>query len=262
MELVDTHTHLYGEQFSEDRPAMIARALAAGVQRFYLPAIDSGVIDDLLALEAAYPERCFAMMGLHPCSVRENYEEELAIVADWLGRRPFAAVGEIGIDLYWDKTHYEEQRRAFLRQVEWAKELGLPIVIHSRESIDLILDLLEPLAGGALTGIFHCFTGTGEQAARIIDLGFLLGVGGVLTFRNAGLDQTLAAIGLEHVVLETDAPYLAPVPHRGQRNESAYLRLIAGKLAAVKEVSLEEVARITTANADRMFGYEPAGADR
>ncbi|MEN0004087.1 MAG: TatD family hydrolase [Bacteroidota bacterium] len=253
MQLIDTHTHLYAKQFDEDRDAMITRAVAEGVAEFYLPNIDSSSIEGMLALEAAYPNRCFAMMGLHPCSVNEKVEEELKVVEHWLDKRAWCAIGEIGIDLYWDTTFVEQQKAAFLRQVAWAKSLDVPFVIHSRESIDMILDLLEPIQDGSLRGIFHCFTGTTEQAQRIIDLGFLMGIGGVLTFKKAGLDKALQPIDLQHLVLETDAPYLAPTPYRGKRNESAYLRLIATKLAEVKETSLSEVARVTTHNARQLF---------
>ena len=256
MQLIDTHTHLYLKQFDEDRDAMIQRAFEQEVEAFYLPNIDSTTIDDLLALEKAYPEHCFAMMGLHPCSVKENYKEELAIVKEWLDKRPFCAVGEIGIDLYWDKTFFEEQKEAFLTQIEWAVELDIPIVIHSRESTDIIIDILREVKQPRLRGIFHCFGGSVEQAEAIIDLGFLLGIGGVVTFKKSGLDKTMEQISLDHVVLETDSPYLAPTPYRGKRNESAYVRLVAQKLAEVKALTLEEVARQSTANALKLFKKE------
>ncbi|MCB0578996.1 MAG: TatD family hydrolase [Phaeodactylibacter sp.] len=257
MRLIDTHTHLYLEQFDEDRDEMIRRALDSGVEQFFLPNIDSSSITKMLELEEAYPGRCFAMMGLHPCSVKENFEEELAIVRDWLDERPFCAIGEIGIDLYWDKTFLEQQKEAFLQQAEWAKELGVPIVIHSRESTDILIELTEQIKDERLRGVFHCFSGTEEQARRITELGFFLGIGGVLTFKNAGLDKVMEKIGLEHVVLETDAPFLAPVPYRGKRNESAYVRLVAEKLAALKGVSFREVAETTSRNAGQLF---PAAA--
>lgn len=254
MQLIDTHTHLYAPQFDEDRDVMIQRAVEAGITKFFLPNIDSSSIDGMLALEKKYPDRCFAMMGLHPCSVKENVEEELALVRKWLDQRRWCAIGEIGIDLYWDKTFVEQQKMAFLRQVEWAKELDIPIVIHSRESIDMIIELLEGVKGDRLRGIFHCFTGTLAQAERIIDLGFLMGIGGVLTFKKAGLDKTVADIDLKYLVLETDSPYLAPTPYRGKRNESAYTRLVAEKLAEAKGMELKEVAEITTTNAEELFG--------
>lgn len=256
MNLIDTHTHLYAKQFDEDRAEMIQRAFENGVQQFYLPNIDSESIDAMLDLEATYPGQCFAMMGLHPCSVKENYEEELTLVKEWLYKRSFCAVGEIGIDLYWDKTFFEQQKKAFFQQIEWAVDLDIPIVIHSRESTDIIIDLLKTVKQDKLRGIFHCFGGSVEQAEQIIDLGFLLGIGGVLTFKKSGLDKTMESISLDHVVLETDAPYLAPTPYRGKRNESAYVRLVAEKLAEVKGMSLEEVAAKTTANALTLFKKE------
>ena len=254
MRIIDTHAHLYASQFDKDRKEMLQRAFDAGVEKVYLPNIDSTSIKAMLDLEAAYPNQCFAMMGLHPCSVKENFRSELALVEEWLKKRSFCAIGEIGIDLYWDKTFFEEQKEAFITQVNWAKELELPIVIHSRESTDVIIDLLRPHKDDRLRGIFHCFGGSVEQAEAIIELGFLLGIGGVLTFKKSGLAQTLENIDLEHLVLETDAPYLAPTPFRGKRNESAYTRLVAEKLAGVKEVSLERVGEVTSENAERLFG--------
>jgi len=250
---IDTHTHLCAGQFDEDREQVVHAALYQGVDRMYLPNIDQESIEPMLTLEKAFPDHCFAMMGLHPCSVKENFEEELTTVRSWLERRSFKAIGEIGIDLYWDKTFVKEQEIAFLRQVDWAMEFDLPIVIHSRESIDDILALLEPRKEAKLRGIFHCFTGTNEQADRIIDLGFLMGIGGVLTFKNAGLDKVIESVALEHLVLETDAPYLSPTPHRGKRNESAFIPLVANKLAAVHQVSVEEVAAVTSKNAMDLF---------
>ena len=256
MRLIDTHTHLYAKQFDSDRDVMIQRAADAGVEQFFLPNIDSSSIPGMLALEEKYPERCFAMMGLHPCSVKENVEEELKVVESWLQKRPFCAVGEIGIDLYWDKTFFEQQKEAFLRQIRWAKSMDLPIVIHAREATDLIIGLLEQEKDERLRGIFHCFTGTAAQAEAIIGLGFLLGIGGVVTFKNAGLDKVVAGIDLQHLVLETDAPYLAPAPKRGKRNESAYVRLVAEKIAAVQQRPFAEVAAQTTANALALFQPE------
>jgi TatD DNase family protein len=256
MYLTDTHAHLYSEQFDDDREEMLARAIAAGVQAFFLPNVDKDTIEPMLALEAAHPGVCYAMMGLHPCSVNETYLEELAIVRQWLERRTFCAIGEIGIDLYWDKTHVAAQEAAFLKQVEWALEYDLPVIIHSRESTDHLLGLLAPLRSERLRGIFHCFTGDRRQAEQVIELGFLLGIGGVLTFKNSGLDAVTKQIGLEYLVLETDAPYLAPAPHRGKRNESAYLLRVAEKLAEVKGVSLDTVSQITSQNAGRLFGLQ------
>jgi TatD DNase family protein len=254
MQLIDTHTHLYLPQFEEDCKAVLDRAMEQGICRFYLPAIESRTHDATLALESNYPDHCFAMMGLHPCSVKENYEEELAVVRTWLERRSFCAVGEIGLDLYWDKTFFEQQKEAFRRQMQWAKEFDIPIVIHSRESTWECIELVRAEKNDRLRGIFHCFGGTVEEANAITSLGFFLGIGGVLTYKKAGLDTTLQHIDIKHLVLETDSPYLAPVPHRGKRNESAYIFNIAQKLAEVKGISLEEVAAITTANALRCFG--------
>lgn len=251
--LIDTHAHLYAKQFDEDRESMLERAKASGVEKFYLPNIDSNSIEGMLELEAKYPESCFPMMGLHPCSVKENYEEELAIVEEWLFKRPFCAVGEIGIDLYWDKTTLPQQIIAFRKQIGWAKQLDLPIIIHARESTEEILEVLESEKDDKLRGIFHCFGGTVEEANRITDLGFYLGIGGVLTFKKSGLDKTMQEIDLKHVVLETDAPYLAPTPYRGKRNESSYVRLVAEKLAGVKNMPFTEVAAITSANARKIF---------
>ncbi|RME98209.1 MAG: TatD family deoxyribonuclease, partial [Bacteroidetes bacterium] len=225
--LIDTHAHLYSKKFDHDREEMLQRAIAAGVGQFLLPNIDRESIESMLALEAAHPDRCHAMMGLHPCSVQANYQEELAVVRDWLDKRPFLAVGEIGIDLYWDKTYLEEQKEAFLLQVEWALELDLPIVIHARESLDLLIELVRGVGDKRLRGVFHCFTGSLAQAQAIIELGFYLGIGGVATYKNSGLTETLAQLPLSAIILETDAPYLAPVPKRGKRNESAYVRYVA-----------------------------------
>lgn len=254
MTLIDTHCHLYSTEFGEEIPQIIERAQKVGVKKFYLPAIDSEVINAMLALEAAYPGTCFAMMGLHPCSVKENVGEELAIAKEWLNQRDFVAIGEIGLDFYWDKTFAVEQRLAFDQQMDWALERRKPIVIHTRNAMQETIDMVKPYAKKGLKGIFHCFSGSYESAKQIIDMGFLLGIGGVLTYKNAGLPVELEDIALEHMVLETDAPYLSPVPFRGKRNESSYLLEIAIKLAEVKRVSLEHVATITTANAQKIFG--------
>ena len=252
--LVDTHAHLYLEQFDEDRDEMLQRARDNDIKKFYLPNIDSSTIDVMLSMEEKYPGECFSMMGLHPCSVKSNYKEELVIAKKWLDERPFVAVGEIGTDLYWDKTFIEEQKDAFRIQANWAKDLGIPIVIHCRDSIDLTIDLVKEEQDGRLRGIFHCFGGSVEQANSIIDLGFYMGIGGVLTFKKSGLDETVKSISLEHLVLETDSPYLAPTPFRGKRNESAYIHQIGERLASVKETTLEEVARVTSENAEKIFG--------
>ncbi len=255
---IDTHTHAYSKKFDHDRDAMIERALAAGVERMYLPAIDSETHGAMLDLEAKHPEHCFAMMGLHPCSVEENFEYELKIVEKFLGERKFTAVGEMGIDLFWERKFLEQQKEAFRRQTNWAKSLNLPIVIHARESLDICIELVREAQDGRLGGIFHCFTGTVEQAKQIIDFGFYLGIGGVLTYPNGGLDTVCAEIPLEAMVLETDSPYLPPVPHRGKRNESAYVRLVAERLSEVKIKPIKEVARVTTKNALKIFGAEMA----
>ena len=251
--LIDTHTHLYLEEFETDRDEMMERAWKAGVQEVYLPNIDSSTIQPMLLMEDTFPGKCFPMMGLHPGSVKENFRDELKIIERWLSERPFCAVGEIGIDLYWDKTFLEFQKEAFLTQVNWAKQLDIPVVIHSRESIDLIIHLLKAEKDQRLRGIFHCFIGTHEQALAVIKLGFHMGIGGVLTFKNSGLNETVKKIPLEWIVLETDSPYLAPVPYRGKRNESAHLRLIAEKLSEIKGVDFEEVAVVTSTNAKKLL---------
>lgn len=253
MQLIDTHTHLYVQQFENDQSDTIERAIAANVEKFYLPAIDSETHETMLALEAKYPDRCLAMMGLHPCSVNADYEKELKIVEEWIGKRHFCAIGEIGIDLHWDTTFFEQQKDAFKRQINWAKDLDIPIVIHSRKSTWEVIEILRSEKGPKLRGIFHCFGGSVEEASAIIDCGFHLGIGGVLTFKKAGLDKTMEKVDLAHVVLETDSPYLAPSPYRGKRNESAYIKLIAQKLAEIKGVELAEIARITSENAKNIF---------
>jgi TatD DNase family protein len=254
MHLIDTHTHLYDEEFANDRAAVIENAQKNGVKRFYMPGIDSQAIENMLQLEVDYPGVCIAMMGLHPCYVKENYRQELQIVKDWLDKRAFAAVGEIGLDFYWDKTFSIQQHEAFDIQMQWALDKQLPIVIHTRNAMQETINAVKPFAAKGLKGIFHCFGGSYESAKQIIDLGFLLGIGGVLTYKNAGLPEVLAKIDMEHLVLETDAPYLPPVPFRGKRNESAYLLNIAEKLAEVKNMHPETVGEITTANALKIFG--------
>lgn len=253
MNWIDTHAHLYGEEFSADRTAVIERALAAGVSRLYLPNIDSTSIEGMLALETQFPENCFPMMGVHPCYINENVEQELAIVREWLAKRPFKAIGEIGLDFYWDTTYREQQYQAFRSQLELAREYSLPVAIHSRESTRECIDEVKALQDGRLSGVFHCFSGTTEEAKEIIDLGFYLGIGGVVTFKKSGLDKILEDIDMQYIVLETDAPYLAPVPYRGKRNESAYIPLIGEKIADVKNLKIEEVAAITTNNALKLF---------
>lgn len=253
MNWIDTHAHLYGEEFSEDRTAVVERALAAGVSRLYLPNIDSNSIEGMLALEQQFPANCFAMMGVHPCYVNENVDVELSVVKDWLTKRPFKGIGEIGLDFYWDTTYKEQQYKAFRTQLELAREYSLPVSIHSRESTRECIDEVKALQDGRLSGVFHCFSGTLEEAKEIIGLGFYLGIGGVVTFKKSGLDKILEDIDLEYVVLETDAPYLAPVPYRGKRNESGYIPLIGEKIADVKNLKIADVAAITTNNALKLF---------
>ncbi len=249
---IDTHAHIYLDDFATDRVAMLAESEKQAVRKIYMPNVDHTSIDSMLELESRSP-MCVAMMGLHPCYVKKDFERELYLVEEWLSKRKFAAVGEIGTDLYWDKTFWEQQQEAFAIQVNWAKRYNLPVIIHCRESIDETIALVEKLADGKLKGIFHCFSGTAEQAQRIIKLGFLLGIGGVATFKNGGLDKVLPEIALEHLVLETDSPYLAPVPYRGKRNEPSYIPLIAHKLADIKKISIDDVRTVTTSNALKLF---------
>ncbi|OPC00051.1 hydrolase TatD [Elizabethkingia meningoseptica] len=252
--MIDTHTHLYSEQFDEDRDEAISRAKEAGVERFYLPAIDSETHEQMLQLEAQYPGEIFAMMGLHPCSVQpETWEKELDLVKEYIDKRPFCAIGEIGIDLYWDKSTLDIQVKAFEQQIDWAIEKDLPIVIHTRESFNETFEVLERKKHPKLRGIFHCFSGNLEQAQHAIDLGFILGIGGVVTFKNGKIDQFLDEIPLDKIVLETDSPYLAPVPHRGKRNESAYTSLVLGKLVDIYKKDYKEIEAITNKNALNMF---------
>ncbi|MEO6316516.1 MAG: TatD family hydrolase [Chitinophagaceae bacterium] len=251
--IIDTHCHLYHEDFNTDRPAMMDRANAAGVEKFYLPAIDSHVIDGMLQMEKDYPGRCFAMMGLHPCSVTENYEEELAVAAAWLQKRAFAAIGETGLDFYWDKTFIEQQYNAFRRQVLWAIQYKVPVVIHSRQATQECIDVIKEMHSPDLRGIFHCFGGSLDEAQQITGLGFYLGIGGVITYKNSGLAAVIEQLPLTNIVLETDAPYLTPVPFRGKRNEPAYLGYVAQKIAAVKKISVDELAALTTLNAQKLF---------
>jgi TatD DNase family protein len=256
MIFTDTHAHLYSEKFGSDRDEMIRRAIDAGVQRIFLPAIDRESHDAVTALADKYPENCFPMMGLHPTSVEEaTMHEELAEIERRHGERKYYGVGETGIDLYWDKTKLAIQQEAFARQVDLAKKLNLPIIIHSRNAFHECYEIVREKQDGTLKGIFHCFSDGIEEAGKVVSLGgFWLGIGGVLTFKNSGLDKVVQHIGLEHLVLETDAPYLAPVPYRGKRNESSYIADIAKKLAELKNIPIEEVASATTANSKIIFG--------
>ena len=253
MILIDTHCHLYGEEFTGDIETVIQNATLEGVKKFYLPGIDSNSIDAMFRLEQQFPNKCIAMMGLHPCYVKENYKEELDVVQQWLTDRKFAAIGEIGLDFYWDKTFMIEQYQAFRTQIEWAITYNTPIVIHSRNAMQETINLVKEYVPKGVKGIFHCFSGSYESAKEIINAGFYLGIGGVLTYKNAGLAEVLAKIDLQHIVLETDAPYLTPVPFRGKRNESSYLKYVVAKLAAIKNITIEEVAAITTSNAEKIF---------
>lgn len=255
MVLTDTHTHLYSSQFNEDREEVIQRAINAGVSRFFIPSIDSSYTNRMFELEKQYPENVFLMMGLHPCYVKpETFETELAFVEKELFSRKYYAVGEIGIDLYWDKTTLEIQKLAFKKQIQWAKQLGLGINIHCRDAFDEVFEVLESEYDEKLYGIFHCFTGDLDQAKRAVSLGMKLGIGGVATFKNGKIDQFLSQIDLKQIVLETDSPYLAPVPYRGKRNESCYTLLVAQKLAEIYQISVEEIANITTQNSKDIFG--------
>lgn len=253
--MIDTHTHLYSTEFDSDRTEMIERAISKGVSHFYLPAIDSETHEKMLNLESEFPENITAMMGLHPCSVKpESWEKELEIVKTYLDKRDFVAIGEIGIDLYWDQSTLDIQVKAFEFQIDWAIEKDIPIVIHTRNSFDEVFEVLERKKHPKLRGIFHCFSGDLAQAKHAISLQFLLGIGGVVTFKNGKIDQFLKEIPLENIVLETDSPYLAPVPFRGKRNESSYVNLVAEKLVDIYGVDFSEIDRITTENARRVFG--------
>lgn len=252
--IVDSHCHLYSESIRDKADEIIERARAAGISNFYFPAIDDETHEHMMALEARYPGTCFSMMGLHPCSVKEDFRRQLEVVESWLKKRPFVAVGEIGLDYYWDTTFKSEQAEAFRLQIDWALRYNLPIVIHTRNAMEDTISIVEEYRGRGLRGIFHCFSGTAADAVRVLESGFFLGIGGVITYKNSGLAEALKEVPLDQMVLETDSPYLAPVPFRGKSNESSYLVYIAEKLAEVKGVPVEEVARITTANVQNIFG--------
>ena len=255
MILTDTHTHLYSEEFDEDREKMIQSAIDSGVSRLFVPSINSSYTQKMYALEAQYPENVFLMMGLHPCYVKENYEDELTHVITELARRKFAAIGEIGIDLFWEKSFLKQQQDVFLKQIQLAKQYKLPINIHCRDAFDEVLEILEQEKSAELWGIFHCFTGDFNQAKQAISCGMKLGIGGVATFKNGKIDQFLKEIDLKNIVLETDAPYLAPVPYRGKRNESSYIKVIAEKLSEIYQLPIEDIAAITTQNSKDVFGF-------
>jgi TatD DNase family protein len=254
MIFTDTHTHLYSEEFDQDQTEMIQQAIKAGVIRMFVPSIDSKYTQKMYDLENQFPENVFLMMGLHPCYVKENYLDELKHVETELSKRKFRAIGEIGIDLFWDKSFLKQQQEAFKHQIQLAKKYKLAINIHCRDAFDEVFEVLESEKSSDLFGIFHCFTGDYHQANRAIDLGMKLGIGGVATFKNGKIDQFLSQIDLQHIVLETDAPYLAPVPYRGKRNESSYTVIVAQKLAEIYNLPIAEIARITTENSKTVFG--------
>lgn len=253
MTWTDTHAHIYSAEFDKDRAEMMQRCDDSNVSRIFMPNVDHTSIDQMMEVEARWPGKCYAMMGLHPCSVKKDFERELYIVEEWLSRRKFSAIGEIGTDRYWDTTYWEQQQEAFRIQLAWAKRLNLPVVIHCRNSIEETIEMVEQAQDGSLAGVFHCFSGTAAQAHRITKIGFYLGIGGVATFKNGGLDKVLPEVDMQQIVMETDSPYLAPVPYRGTRNEPSYTPLIATKIAQIKNISLEEISNITTANATKLF---------
>jgi len=251
---IDSHAHLYLPQFEDDIDEVIQRAIDSNVQKIFLPNIDSTTTDAMFKLSEKYPDVCYPMMGLHPCSVKENYKEELTHIKEIKEQRNIYGVGELGIDLYWDKSFKEEQIAAFQTQIEWAIEWKLPIIIHSREALPLTIEIVENMKHQDLTGVFHCFAGTVEQAERIRAVGFYMGIGGVSTFKNGGMDKTLPDMDLEGLILETDSPYLPPVPYRGKRNESSYIPIVAERIAILKDIALEEVMKKTTYNSQQLFG--------
>ncbi|UTZ39998.1 TatD family hydrolase [Vibrio campbellii] len=254
--MIDTHAHIYASEFDNDRDEVVKRALEQGIDKILLPNIDLESIEPMLKTEAAYPEVCRSMMGLHPCYVDGNVEQILAIIRGWFEKHNFIAVGEIGIDLYWDKTFRAEQEMAFVTQLNWAKEMNLPVVIHTRDSIEETLTLLRQEQDGSLRGVFHCFGGSVEEAQAINELGFHLGLGGVSTFKNGGMDKVIPHLDMNWVILETDCPYLAPVPHRGKRNEPAYTSLVAARVAELRGESLEVIDTLTTKNAEALFNLD------
>jgi len=252
--IIDTHCHLYTKEFEDDIEMVMQRAAAVGVQKFYLPAIDSSTHNEMMALEVRYKDSCFAMIGLHPCSVKENYEDEIAIIEALLSKRKFAAIGETGLDFYWDSSFKKEQYEALEIQIKLALQYHLPLVLHTRNAMQETIDVIKKYKATGLKGIFHCFGGTLEEANQITDSNFLLGIGGVVTYKNSGLDEVLSHIDLQHIVVETDAPYLSPVPYRGKRNESSYLTEIVKKIASIKTITAEDVIKSTTLNATKLFG--------
>jgi TatD DNase family protein len=262
LQFIDTHTHLYASEFDADRTAVVEKAIQNGVTHFFLPNIDIHSIQPMLDLVWNFPNHCFPMMGLHPCSVDQHVEAHLFQIQKWFKKRKFYAIGEIGLDYYWSTEFKAEQIRAFRMQIQWAIQQDLPIVIHARNSNEDVITILKEMKHPRLRGIFHCFGGNAAQASEVVDLGFLLGIGGVLTFKNGGLDKAIEDIPLTHLVLETDAPYLAPMPYRGKRNESFYILEVARKLAELKKVGLNQLAEITTQNAQKVFGMLPSASLR
>ena len=252
--IIDTHSHIYLPEFDLDREPILKAAENEGIKLILMPAIDNETYSKMLGVEAKFPEKCLSMMGLHPCSVKEGFKQELKIVGEYFEKRKFVGVGETGLDFYWDKTFTKEQYESFQIQIEMAKQYDIPVVIHSRNSIDECIKVIKENQGGNLKGVFHCFSGNEKQANEIIDLGFYLGIGGVVTFKNSGLDKVMANMDMKNIVLETDAPYLAPVPFRGKRNECSYLKYVVEKLAEIKNITKEEIANITTKNAKELFG--------
>ncbi len=253
LNLVDTHTHIYLAQFDHDRKDVIARAAAEGISHMLMPNIDSHTVADMLKVARAFPDTCLPMMGLHPTSVKESYKTELDLIASWFEKGDFVAVGESGIDLYWDTSYEKAQKESLDRHVDWALQYDLPLVLHSRNSLKELFEVLWPYRQKNLRGVFHCYPGGVEDAKKAIDMGFVLGIGGVVTYKNSLMAEVVAAVDLDHISLETDAPFLAPVPHRGKRNESAYVRHVAVSVAEIKGMSLDEVASVTTGNAQRLF---------
>ena len=254
MRWIDTHAHVYSEELKPDLEGVVRRAQLEGIDKIYMPAIDSSCMDAMLDLETKYPQLCIAMMGLHPCYVKENYQAELKLVEQWLAQRKFCAIGEIGLDFYWDKTFVSQQQEAFKLQMQWALDYDLPICIHTRNAMGETIEAVKPFAQKGLRGIFHCFSGSKESAQQIIEMGFHLGLGGVLTYKNAGVAEAIKDIPMEWLVLETDAPYLSPVPYRGKKNTPAFIIEVAKKLAEIKNLPLHEVAEITSSNAVKVFG--------
>jgi TatD DNase family protein len=255
MHFIDTHAHVYAPELATDIELVIKNAISVGIEKILMPAIDSASLEAMLKVEQQFPDHCIAMMGLHPCYVKENYKAELKLVEEWIAKRKFIAIGEIGLDYYWDKTFAKEQQLVFETQMQWALDMQLPIVIHTRNAMGETIELVKPFAKKGLHGVFHCFSGSKESAEQIIGMGFHLGLGGVLTYKNAGVAEAIKDIPMEYLVLETDAPYLAPVPYRGKTNEPAHMLEVAKKLAEIKSMPLHEIAAITTSNAKKLFRF-------